>query len=283
MSKLAYETAVRRASAKGGETLLTTTPYNRGWLFKDVYQKFLSGDPDIIVVQFNSLANPTYSREAYERNRRNMTPARFNMMHLGGFERPEGMIYGEQWTDDLIVDPFDIPESWWQGAAIDFGFNHPTAAIWCARSPEGVYYLTYEYKKGEALLKTHYDAIKKLEKKGLAPLVWYGDPAAKQERHEMRAFGLPIRPAKNEVIPGIDTVAQLMGSGRLKVFSTCIHWTDEVEGYVWQEKDDQFLDKPVKLGDDLMDATRYLLHSMEWRNTPRLYTGGETEITPATN
>jgi hypothetical protein len=38
--------------------------------------------------------------------------------------------------------------------------------------------------------------------------------------------------ADNDVLPGIDTVATLMATGRLKVFKTCKGWLDEVEGYV---------------------------------------------------
>ncbi len=271
MKRLAMETARRRVAAKNGQVVLTTTPYNRGWLHKDIYLPGKAGDPDIKIIQGSSLTNPTYSREAYERARRTMTEARFNMMHQGGFERPEGMIYGNQWRDDMIIEPFEIPESWWQRAAIDFGFNHPTAAVFGARSEQGVYYITDEYKKGETLLKTHAKNLEDIMRIGPKPLGWKGDPAARQERHEMRSYGIPVTPAKNEVIPGIDTVARLMGEGRLKVFNTCDNWIDEVEGYVWQEEHDAFIDKPVKLGDDLMDASRYLLHSEEWKNAPGLH------------
>ena len=43
---------------------LGTTPYNRGWLYKDVYSPFLRGDPDVKVSRFNSLANPKYPTAA---------------------------------------------------------------------------------------------------------------------------------------------------------------------------------------------------------------------------
>ena len=269
MSKLAYETAVRRVSAKGGQVLITTTPYNRGWLFKDVYERGRGGDPDIQIVQFPSIANPTYDRQAFERNRRTMSAARFRMMHLGGFERPEGMIYS-MWDDQHVVEPFPIPAEWWQGAALDFGYNHPFAGVFAARDGDGVYYLTKEYKKSEALLAAHHTALTNLN--GLHPQVWYADPSAKQERAELRRLGLQTRPANNSVATGIDTVAQLIASGRLKVFNTLTYWLDEVEGYVWDTKHDLPIDRPVKVNDDLMDASRYLLHSAEKTQQPTLYT-----------
>ena len=158
MSRLAFETAQRRASYKRGQVLITTTPYNRGWLLTDVYQRWKDGDPDYFVSQFSSLANPGYPREVLERNRRAMSPARFRMMREGGFECPEGMIY-DRWDDSMIVPPFPIPDHWPRSAAIDFGFNHPTAAVWLARDPDSVYYLYQEYRKAGDLLANHARAI----------------------------------------------------------------------------------------------------------------------------
>ncbi len=285
MSKLAYETGVRRASFKNGKVRLTTTPYNRGWLFKDIFQRAQRGDPDMEVIRGSSITNPAYPRETYERNKRTMSDARFRMFHEGGFERPEGMVYGltadgnPQWDERHIVRPFPIPNDWWQGAGLDFGWNHPTAAVWIARSPAGVYFLTDEYKRGETLLRTHYDAIQKINRNGGGrkrrapnPSKWLADPAAKQERNEMRKLGLQVQAADNAVVAGIETVGSLMATDRFKVFDTCTHWLDEVEGYIWESKQDQFLDKPVKLNDDLMDATRYLLRTEEKRLHPTLYT-----------
>ena len=268
MPKLAYETAQRRASFKSGQLLITTTPYNRGWLFTDVYQKWKAGDPDYFVSQFSSLANPAYPRDILEGNRRSMSPARFRMMHEGGFERPEGMIYS-QWNDSMIVDPFPIPHDWAHAAGIDFGFNHPTAAVWAARDPDGVYYIYREHRKSGELLATHHQAL--IKPNGQKPDRWYADPSARQSIAELRRLGLPLVPANNDVPNGVDTVATLMATGRLKVFRTCKNWLDEVESYVWDTKDDIKTDKPRKVDDDLMDATRYLLHTQEKALGPRLF------------
>ena len=269
MSKLAYETAERRASQTNGDLRITTTPYNRGWLYRDIFQAWEKGDPEINVIRCSSISNPAYSREAYERNRRNWTDARFNMFMEGGFERPEGMIYAK-WDEADLTEPFKLPNEWPRRAAIDLGWNHPTAAVWAAYDANaadgrGVYYLYHEHLKGETVLSNHAKHIQAVEPPAE---VIYGDPAAKQERSELRALGLPILPAKNEVNAGIDTVNDLMAEHRLKVFKPLVHWTDGVESYVWEQKHDAFTDKPVKIDDDLMDATRYLLHS--WEHTRRL-------------
>jgi phage terminase large subunit len=260
MSKLAFETVSRRVGFLAGQVLLTTTPYNRGWLFKEVFQRWQRGDKDYLVSQFPSVANPKYPKEVMERNRRTMDPARFRMMHEGGFERPEGMIY-KQWDDAKhLMDPFAIPGDWPRFGGLDYGFNHPTASVFVAEAPDGIHYVYQEYRASAELMADHHKAMMAL---GAAAVpAFYDDPAGAQYSAEMRRLGLPLQPASNEVLAGIDTVADLLGTGRLKVFRTCVNWIEEVEGYAWtKDQSGIFTDKPVKVDDDLMDATRYALHS----------------------
>ena len=87
----------------------------------------------------------------------------------------------------------------------------------------------------------------------------------------MRRLGIPLVPAYNDVLAGIDTLATLMATGRFRVFRTCQHWLEEVEGYVWDTHGDLPLDRPLKINDDLMDATRYAVHTQEKRLGVRLY------------
>ena len=260
MSKLAYETATRRVSYKGGQVLLTTTPYNRGWLYKNVYLPWQAGDPDYLVSRFSSIANPRYPLEFYERNRRTMSEARFRMFHEGGFERPEGMIY-QIWNEQTMSIPdFNIPEEWPKFGGLDYGYNHPTAAVRIAESPNGVYYLYNCYRAREKLMAQHYAAI--MTDCGSQVGRWYDDPAGAQHSAEMRRLGLPVTGANKQVQAGIDTVTELMATGRLKVFHSCKEWLQEIEGYVWNKQpNDEFSDQPLKIDDDLMDATRYALHT----------------------
>ena len=101
--------------------------------------------------------------------------------------------------------------------------------------------------------------------------LWYADPSARQERAELSRLGLQPSPAENDVMAAIDTLSTLMATGRLKVFRSCQHWLDEVEGYVWDKNGDSFLDRPLKLNDDLLDATRYLVHTREKKLGVKLY------------
>ena len=84
-------------------------------------------------------------------------------------------------------------------------------------------------------------------------------------------MGLPLSLADNDVMADIDTLSTLMAAGRLKVFRSCQDWLDEVEGYVWDKDGDGFLDRPLKLNDDLLDDTRYLVHTREKKLGVKLY------------
>ena len=87
---------------------------------------------------------------------------------------------------------------------------------------------------------------------------------------------------KIELFLEISTISQLdqfksalMATGRFEVFRSCKHWLDEVEGYIWDvgaHGRAPFQDKPLKPNDDLMDATRYLVHTLEKGLGVRLYT-----------
>jgi len=147
--------AVQRVGLANGRILITTTPYNKGWLKTEVFDPSVAGNRDFTVVQFPSTANPNYPREAVERARRTMSPSRFAMMYLGEFGRPEGMVYDCFEATRHVVDPFEIPREWRRLGGIDFGYNNPTAGVFLARDPDGVYYWYGEHYERERTLDDH--------------------------------------------------------------------------------------------------------------------------------
>lgn len=66
-----------------------------------------------------------------------------------------------------------------------------------------------------------------------------------------------VRRADNAVLDGIRETASAISTGRIKVNPAIEEWRDEAEGYVWDESEDE--DRPVKVNDHYMDATRYFV------------------------
>jgi phage terminase large subunit-like protein len=91
-----WEAILGRLSVSQGRVLLTTRPYNLGWLKQQLWDPWMAAGrnhPDIDVINFRSLDNPAFPREEYERARASMPPWRFRLYYEGLFERPAGMIY----------------------------------------------------------------------------------------------------------------------------------------------------------------------------------------------
>lgn len=178
--------------------------------------------------------------------------------------------------DQLCVEPFEIPRHWPQIIGIDFGHDHPFAAVSLAwdRDSDTVY-VTKEYWESRATPATHVDAIKKWKEASWAPVAWPHDGlnTEKSTGDELRSAystrGLLLLPAKATNPPdfaqgqkegegGNSTEAALMhmfermDTGRFKVFKTCRKWLEEQRTYHRDEKG-----RIVKLRDDVISASRY--------------------------
>jgi phage terminase large subunit-like protein len=166
--------------------------------------------------------------------------------------------------EDILVDPFPIPKHWVQIGALDFGWDHPTAAASLAWDRDrDVIYVTRDYRRSEAPVVIHAAAVKPW---GLwLPWAWPHDgnndtAAGKNLASQYRDQGLKLLPEKatfedgsNSVEAGIMEMLDRMMTGRWKVFRTCTAWIEERRLY--HRKDG----KIVKLKDDVISASRYAL------------------------
>ncbi len=252
--KVVFETAYRRLRYHGGQLLITTTPYRWNWL-KELYDKAIDGDPSVHLISARTKDNPFYPKEEIERAKKEMPLWRFRMFYEGVFTKPLGLIY----PDYDVVEPFEIPASWFKVRGLDFGYNHPTAIVWLAKDPQSeVWYAYKELKKSELTLDDLYTILLKDN------VLTYADPEMKQGLETLRRKGLNLRPAKKDVLPGITFVQGLFKQGKLKVFSTLEQTIAELNSYSWKlDANDEPLDQPVKENDDLMDALRYALFTSE--------------------
>lgn len=177
-------------------------------------------------------------------------------------------------ADELItVEPMDIPDIWPVIGALDFGWDHPTAAIKLAwdRDADAVY-VTHAYKAKEETPIIHAAAVKpwgdwlpwswphdglqhdKGSGKQLSEL--YADQGLKM-LHQHAQFD----DGSNGVEAGLMDMLERMQTGRFKVFSHLNEWFEEFRLY--HRKDG----KVVKEFDDLMAATRYGIMTLRYAET----------------
>lgn len=226
-----WEAILRRLSLAQGRVLLTTTPYNLGWIKQRLYDRCKAGDPDIEVVQFDSTENPLFPREEFERARRDLPAWKFNMFYRGLFERPAGLIYDCFDAARQVCPPFVVPPAWPRYLGLDFGGVN-TAAVYLAEDPgTRRLYLYRAYKAGGRTAADHAAALQEGEP-GVPGLVVGGSKSEGQWRSEFAAGGLPVRePEISDVEIGITRVYGTIKRGELTVFSDQAAVLDELQTY----------------------------------------------------
>lgn len=163
--------------------------------------------------------------------------------------------------DDITVEPFSIPKWWKRIAGIDFGWDHPTAAVELAYDADAdIVYVLKDYRKSEAPVVLHAAALKPW---GSIPWAWphdgNNDTAAgpnlssqyKDQGLKMLSERATFTDGSNSVEAGLMDMLDRMQTGRWKVFRTCHSWLEERRLY--HRKDG----KVVKERDDVISASRY--------------------------
>jgi len=260
MKREAWDVVLRRTGFYGGRVLITTTPYNLGWLKTEVFDRWKAGDKDYDVIQFPSIQNPYYPKEEFERAKATLPAWKFKMFYLGEFAKPEGLVYDDFDTARHVIEPFEIPKDWRRIVGVDFGYNNPTAAVWIAISPDDVMYVYKEYyERNKIPQETGSDIVRLSEGEYISAL--FCDPSYPAAIEEYRRLGLPAVSARTEVKEGIEDVIGRFKTDRLFVFRGLTNFLDEIENYRWKVHNDSIQDEPVKEYDHLMDALRYAIAS----------------------
>jgi hypothetical protein len=165
--------------------------------------------------------------------------------------------------DDVTVKAFQIPDHWPQLAGMDFGYDHPTAAVRLAwdRDNDVIYVMAC----ARARENTPSQFAPKVRGWGRwIPFAWphdglqrdkgSGDQLAAQYREQginMLRVRATFSDGTSGIEAGVSEMLDRMQTGRLLVFEHLADWFEEFNLY--HRKDGLI----VKLNDDLMSATRY--------------------------
>jgi hypothetical protein len=256
----AWEAVQRRLSLSQGRCLISTTPYNMGWLKTQVYDRWASGDKDFDIIQFKSIMNPKFPPDEYYRMRAKMPAWKFAMMYDGEFRKPAGMIYEDFDPAKHVINPMPIPSEWETTTGIDFGAVN-TGGVWVARDPEkGCYYLFSVYLGGNRTTEEHVREFKAFEQDHAVVKRIGGARAEKQQRWDWSAFDYPVYESPViDVEAGIDRVTALIKQNKLFIFNTCVHLIDELGTYARELDDNRQPTEKIKDKNTyhLADALRY--------------------------
>jgi hypothetical protein len=261
----AWEAVLRRLSIYQGPAFITTTPYNYGWLKREVFDRWKANDSDYNVIQFASIANPAYPKAEFERARRSLPEWKFAMMYEGRFERPGNLVYAD-FNDNLypqghMVEDFPLDPSWLRYVGIDYGAVN-TATIWLAIDQDaGDCYLYRETLEGGMSTPEH---VQEAAERGKGENIagwWGGSGSETQQRMDWTAAGLGVRePPVKDVESGILRVIGLLRGGHFRVFKSCVGIIDEFARYRRKvDRDNNVLDMIAdKQTFHRLDALRYV-------------------------
>ena len=264
-SQVAWTVLRSRVSMTGGQGLITTTPYNVGWLFKEFYIPWKDGiDKNLSFFTWRSIDNPAFSKEFYEAERSRLRPEEFARRYEGRFEKMSGLVFDI--TQESIIDPIDImAKADTRIMGVDWGYENP-AGILVLYLYDKKWYIVDEWKFAHRTTKEIIQVMKNKLSEHHINLV-YADPAEPDRIEECRREKFSMMETNKDIQGGISKIQQLINEKRLFVFNNCKEFISEASMYHYPEiKDDlkmDIKDVPMKINDHLMDCMRYVIHSYE--------------------
>lgn len=229
--------------------------YPNHWL-----KKFLDSNADIFSQVYTIDDNPFLPPSFVENLKKEYAGTVFYDRYiLGKWTLAEGLVY-PMFGDSCIVR--DIPDTGDYYISIDYGTHNPfSAGLWCVTKTEAVrigeYYYCGREERKEKTPEEYYSEIKRLAG-GRDIKCLIVDPSADafiatvKKHHEFK-----VRGAVNDVLPGIQTTAEMIASGKLKIYESCEDAIREFGLYRWDEKAES--DRVVKENDHAMDEIRYMV------------------------
>jgi PBSX family phage terminase large subunit len=180
---------------------------------------------------------------------------------------PEGLVYGEFDEKLHCVTLNDVPwddiTNWIYG--MDFGYLNATVHLVVLRDRFGRYWLVDEYYMTQDTIENH---ARRMKQRRIKHGLTYSDHD-RQEREQYAKLGIYTLPAFKDLDVGIDAVRNRLnpdqdgGAGFFVVGEKCPNFMRERRNYKYpEEKEGKTIDeRPVKVDDHVMDATRYVIAS----------------------
>lgn len=262
-----WEAIQRRLSVHQGRALITTTPYDLGWLKQRLWDPWQEAraagrdHPDIDIVSFESIANPAFPRAEYDRARRELPAWKFDLFYRARFTRPAGLIYDAFDAKRHTCPRFTLPGHWPRYAGLDFGGVN-TAGLFLAEEPgTRKLYVYREYGPcGGRTAAQHVAAL--LRDEPMIPVAAGGSKSEQQWRDEFCAGGLPVlQPDVADVEVGINRVYGTVAAGKLIVFDDLAGLLEELGSYSREVDDAGEPTERIENKEEyhLLDSLRYII------------------------
>lgn len=273
-----------RLRKPGAKLIATTNPDAPShWLKTEYLDR--ADDLDLLDIAFHIDDNTKLDPEYVENIKKEYVGVFYERFIVGAWVLAEGLIYpmykdalGEPEEGDPVLD---------YRLSIDYGTMNAFAALLWEKHGKVWYAVNGYYYSGRDEGKTKTDdeygaALDDfirpvMELKTIRKIKTIIDPSAASFIALLRKKGMyTVVLADNDVADGIRETATAMIRGLIKVSPKIKEWQREAGGYVWDDGAGE--ERPVKIADHYMDATRYMVKTMRLVDIKRTVPQKENEF-----
>ena len=270
-----YTECRMRVLDKQGEIFGTMTPLKGlTWVYDKIYLNE-ANDEEIWCEEMEWGDNPFLVKKEIEALTKTLSPDELESRRYGKFCAKGGLVYSEFDVNTHIIEPFSVPQDWYDNISIDPGLHNPLSAHWYAVDYDGNVYVIAEHYEAEKTIEHHAHCILEKCKQLNWPVGFNGkinaliDSAANQKTlaspksvsELFYDYGINVNTNVNkDLFSGISRVKSYLknakNEAKLFIFSTCVNMIREIKGYWWGNAD-----VPIKKDDHAMDELRYYIMS----------------------
>lgn len=264
MPRSFVEQTCARCSVEGAKVWFSCNPDSpEHWFYKEWIEKHQEKNAEYL--HFTMEDNPALSEEVKQRYRETFHGTFFRRFILGEWAAAEGLVY-DFYNELTWPGPPEGLRRW--HISCDYGTVNPTSmGLWGEK--DGVWYRVKEYyydSRAEGRQKTdgEYAAALRDLAGGRRVEAVVVDPSAASFIECLRRDGWNVRKAKNDVLSGIRSTAELLRTGKIVICSPCAAARKEFSLYRWE--DGGAKDQVVKEHDHAMDEIRYFAATVAARD-----------------
>jgi phage terminase large subunit-like protein len=253
-----YQECLMRTMDQKGSVWVTMTPLKgKTWVYDKIVSK---NDPDKFLLVMSWEDNPYLPQDEIKRMESEFDESTLESRKYGKFYERTGSVFNE-FCDECICAPFEIPQSWFTCVSIDPGYINPTAVLWIAVDPDKNIYVFSEYYAKEQSIEQIANHISGSNYSyaiidSAAAAKTLGNPLSVAEQFKRFRVSVDTKVEKG-IIGGIMKMKSLFENKKLFIFKTCENLLKEINFYIWGKSE-----LPVKKDDHCIDALRYFVSTV---------------------
>lgn len=278
-----YKECRMRVLDRCGDIFGTMTPLKGlSWVYNEIYlNEFNNSEVWYEQIEWND--NPFLNAEELKLIELSLSADELESRKYGRFMGCEGLVYKEFDENVNVIEPFCVPEEWYDNISIDPGLNNPLSAHWYAVDYDGNIFVIAEHFDKNKDIEYHSNCIKNISSNLNWKINYNGkisaliDSAANQKtlaslKSVAELFyehGIQVNTNVNkDLFSGISRVKQYLknakGQSKLFIFKNCPNMIREFKSYFWGNDD-----KPIKKDDHCLDELRYYIMSKPKNELPK--------------